>query len=237
MSGADVGPKQAKTRGRIETVMMSDGVAIDCYRTTAVGERVGGLVLIQEIFGLTDHIREQCDRFADAGFDVIAPAIFHREAPGLDLGYSEADIAEAIRLVRSHAIDRAVADAAQCVALLRDDGPVFMTGYCYGGSITWLAACSDMGLTAAAGYYGSLIPSRAALVPVCPTIIHFGREDAEIPLVAVEDFASARPEVDVLLYPAGHGFNSDRRLDYHRESADLAFERTVTHFRSAAARA
>jgi len=232
MSGAGTDPNGVSQRGRLESVTMDDGVAIGCYRSPAVGERIGGLVLIQEIFGLTDHIREQCDRFADAGFDVIAPAIFHREAPGLNLGYGEADVAEAIRLVRAHPIDRALADAARCVALLGQEGPVFMTGFCYGGSVTWLSACSDIGLTAAAGYYGSLIPSRSALTPLCPTILHFGMEDAEIPLADIEAFALARPDVEVLLYPAGHGFNSDRRQDYHRESAVLAFERTVSHFKS-----
>lgn len=222
-----------KLHGRTEIVVMSDGAAIECYRSPAVGPRVGGLVLIQEIFGLTDHIKEQCDRFAAAGFEVLAPAIFDREAPGLCLGYGEADVAEAIRLVRAHSSDLAVADAADCAALLRVDGPVFMTGYCYGGSVSWLAACANIGLAAASCYYGSLIPSRSHLEPTCPTIAHFGREDGEIPMSDVEAFISTRPEVGVFLYPAGHGFNSDRRSDYDSESAALAFERTVAHFKSA----
>ena len=105
-----------------------------------------------------------------------------------------------------------------------------MTGYCYGGSVTWLAACGDAELAAAAAYYGSMIPSRAALEPRCPVLIHFGREDAEIPTAAVKAFIDARPEVDVRLYLAGHGFNSDRRADYHRESAEAAFAATLALF-------
>jgi carboxymethylenebutenolidase len=168
---------------------------------------------------------------------VIAPAIFDREAPGLDLGYSEADIAEAMRLVRSHPVERTLADAVGCVEVLGEAGPVFMTGYCYGGSVAWLAACSDAGLAAAACYYGSMIPSRASLVPRCPTLVHFGRDDVEIPLESVEAFRVARPEVDVRLYPAGHGFNSDRRADHHAESADLAFARTLELFDACSAQA
>ena len=216
--------------GRFEPLVMDDSAAVTTYRVPAQGPRKGGLVLLQEIFGLTDHIREQCDRFARAGYEVIAPAVFDREAPGLDLGYSADDVAEAMRLVRAHAAERTLADAIACADELRAAGPVFMTGYCYGGSITWLAACSDAGLTAAACYYGSMIPARAALEPRCPVLIHCGREDAEIPMPAVEAFTAARPEVDVRLYPAGHGFNSDRRADYHRESAEQAFAATVALF-------
>lgn len=223
-------------QGRFERLTMDDGAEIAAYRVGPNGPRKGGIVLIQEIFGVTKHIREQADRFAAQGYEVIAPAIFDREAPGLDLGYAPGDIEEAMRLVRAHPVERTLADALECVKLLHADGPVFMTGYCYGGSVTWLAAASDAGLAAAACYYGSMIPARASLVPQVPTLVHFGEQDAEIPMSSVEAFIAQRPEVDVQLYPAGHGFNSDRRNDYHRESAELAFERTVALFDTHAAR-
>lgn len=217
-------------RGHLESLVMDDGARIGIYRVKPEGPRKGGIVLLQEIFGLTSHIKEQCDRFAAAGYEVVAPAIFDRQAPGLDLGYDAQSVAKAIRLVKAHPLDRALADAICCVEVLRDAGPVFMTGYCYGGSVTWLAACSDAGLSAAACYYGSLIPANADLVPQCPTLIHFGERDAEIPIPAVEAFRATRPDVEVRLYPAGHGFNSDRRADFHAESSDLAFARTVALF-------
>lgn len=222
--------QHAADHGSFEQITMDDGAHIAAYRVRPDGPRRGGLVLLQEIFGLTRHIREQCDRFAAAGYEVIAPAIFDREAAGLDLGYDPDSVAEAIRLVRAHPVERALADALGCAALLREAGPVFMTGYCYGGSVSWLAACSEAGLAAASCYYGSLIPSRATLLPQCPTLVHFGLNDPEIPMPDVEVFIAAQPQVDVQLYPAGHGFNSDRRADYHRESAERAFERTLALF-------
>ena len=226
----------AKDQGRFERLMMDDGAEIAAYRVGPNGPRKGGVVLIQEIFGVTTHIREQCDRFAQMGYEVVAPAIFDREAPGLDLGYRPEDVAKAMALVRSHAVERTLADAIACVALLQAAGPVFMTGYCYGGSVTWLAAGRDVQLAAAACYYGSMIPARAGLEPRCPTLVHFGRRDAEIPMSSVETFMAERPEVDVQLYPAGHGFNSDRRADYHHESAELAFKRTIALFDAHSAR-
>lgn len=223
-------------QGRFERITMDDGAEIAAYRVGPDGPRKGGIVLIQEIFGVTEHIREQCHRFAATGYEVIAPAIFDREAPGLDLGYQPEDVAEALRLVHAHSVERTLADVISCVGLLKADGPVFMTGYCYGGSVTWLAACSEAGLAAAACYYGSMIPAHAALLPRAPTLVHFGEHDAEIPMSGIEAFVAARPEVDVQLYPAGHGFNSDRRSDYHRESAELAFDRTMALFDAHAVR-
>jgi carboxymethylenebutenolidase len=115
---------------------------------------------------------------------------------------------------------------------MKDKGPVFITGFCYGGTVTWAAACRCEGLAAAAGYYGAQIPAMAGETPKCPTILHFGKHDSSIPMEGVEKVKAAHPEVPVYLYDAGHGFNSDRRTDYHAESAQLAFERTLAHFES-----
>ncbi|MBB3695630.1 dienelactone hydrolase family protein [Sphingomonas sp. BK580] len=221
--------------GRLVDLTATDGAPIAAYHVEAQAPRRGGLVLIQEIFGLTTHIREQCDRFAREGYDVLAPAIFDREAPGLDLGYAPEEVAEAIRLVRAHPLEQTLTDADLCIEQLAAAGPVFMTGYCYGGSASYVMACRSTRLTAAACYYGSMIPSRAHERPLCPVLVHFGREDVEIPMDAVEAFRDARPDVEVQLYPAGHGFNSDRRDDYDAASARLAFERTLAFFDAASA--
>ncbi|MFG1466387.1 dienelactone hydrolase family protein [Xanthobacter sp. DSM 24535] len=216
--------------GNLVAFVGADGAQLAAYHVPAQGAWRGGLVLIQEIFGLTTHIREQCDRFARHGFEVLAPAIFDREAPGLDLSYSAEDIAQAMRLVHAHSFEQTLSDVERCVDWLASSGPVVITGYCYGGSAAWATAVRSDRLVAAACYYGSMIPSQASNVPRCPTLIHFGRNDAEIPLGAVETFTRARPDVDVQLYPAGHGFNSDRRDDYHGPSSELAFERTIALF-------
>lgn len=222
------------TRGETSPLTMSDGASIGVYRVQPVGARRGGLVLVQEIFGVTEHIREQADAWADAGYEVWAPALYDREAPGLQASYSPEDVQMAIRIARvEHPFATSVADTQTCIdALAARGGPVFITGYCYGGSVSWAAACRCSGLAAASGYYGSMVPALVGETPRCPTILHFGRHDQGIALEGVETVRAAHPGVAVYLYDAGHGFNSDRRADYHAESARLARERTLALFRS-----
>lgn len=219
--------------GKMTSMTMRDGAAIGVYHVEPPGARRGGLVLIQEIFGVTDHIREQCDVYAAEGYEVLAPALFDREAPGLQASYSPEDVQSSLRVARElHPFDQSVADVQTCIDSLKDKGPVFITGYCYGGSVTWAAACRCTGLAAASGYYGGMIPKMAEETPRCPTILHFGKLDKGIPLDGVEAVRARHPEVEVYLYDAGHGFNSDRRGDFHDESATLSRARTLALFRA-----
>jgi carboxymethylenebutenolidase len=221
------------TRGSMTQMTMSDGASIGVYHVQPVGQRRGGLVLIQEIFGVTLHIKEQADRYAAQGYEVMAPAIYDREAPGLQASYEPEDREKAVKIARElHPFALSVKDTQTVIDALKDKGPVFITGYCYGGSVTWAAACRCTGLAAASGFYGSLVPQFAAETPKCPTILHFGRLDTGIPLEGIEKVKAAHPEVPVYLYDAGHGFNSDRRKDYHAESALTALERTLALFQS-----
>ena len=215
-------------RGRMIRMRMSDGAEIGVYHVEPKGERRGGLVLIQEIFGVTEHIREQCDLFADEGYEVLAPALYDREVPGFEASYSEEDVQRAIQVARQlHDFEVSLKDAQTCIDVLKAKGPVFMTGYCYGGSVTWAMAARSGDLAAASGYYGGMIPTMANLEPKCPTILHFGAHDHGIPMAGVQRVAELHPEVAVHVYDAGHGFQSDRRTDYHEPSAKLARERTL----------
>jgi carboxymethylenebutenolidase len=219
--------------GQMISMTMGDGATIGVYHVEPAGPRRGGLVLIQEIFGVTDHIRDQCDRYAADGYEVLAPALCDREAPGLQASYEPEDVQAALRVAREqHPFDQSVADVQACIDRLKDKGPVFITGYCYGGSVTWAAACRCTGLAAASGYYGSMIPKMVDETPRCPTILHFGRKDKSIPLDDVEAVRAKHSSVDVHLYDAGHGFNSDRRADFNDECATLARARTLALFRS-----
>ena len=220
-------------RGRMIRMRMSDGAEIGVYHVEPKGERRGGLVLIQEIFGVTEHIREQCDLFADEGYEVLAPALYDREVPGFEASYSEEDVQRAIQVARQlHDFEVSLKDAQTCIDALKARGPVFMTGYCYGGSVTWAMAARSGDLAAASGYYGGMIPTMANLEPKCPTILHFGAHDHGIPMAGVQRVAELHPEVAVHVYDAGHGFQSDRRTDYHEPSAKLARERTLALFRA-----
>ncbi len=221
------------TRGSMIEMTMADGAEIGVYRVEPSGVRRGGLVLIQEIFGVTDHIKECCDSFADEGYEVLGPALYDREAPGFEASYSPEDIQKAIKIARGeHPFEQSIADTQVCINALKAKGSVSIAGYCYGGSVTWAAACKCDGLAAASGYYGGNIPQMAEWQPKCPTILHFGRHDHGIPMEQVERVQALHPGVKVYIYDAGHGFNSDRRTDYNPGAAKLARERTLELFRA-----
>ncbi len=222
--------------GEMTKMTMGDGADIAVYRAPAVGRRRGSLVLIQEIFGVTDHIREMADAFAAEGYAVLAPALFDREHPGFECDYTGAEFERAIELARKiHPFEQSLADAGRCIdqfAAEADDAPIFIAGYCYGGSVAWRMAQTDARLSAASSYYGSMVPTIFAdTAPLCASIAHFGRFDAGIPMDGVEALiARQHPTAQIFVYEAGHGFNSDRRKDYHEPSADLAWERTLGLF-------
>ena len=219
--------------GKMIEMTMADGATIGVYHVPPSGERRGGLVLIQEIFGVTEHIQELSDGYAADGYEVLAPALYDREAPGLQASYTPEDVQKAIKVARElHPFALSITDTQTCIDALKGAGPVFITGYCYGGSVSWVAACRCEGLAAASGYYGSLVPQFAAETPKCPTILHFGARDAGIPLEGVRKVEALHPEVGVYIYDAGHGFNSDRRTDYDAEAARLGRERTIALFRA-----
>jgi carboxymethylenebutenolidase len=211
---------------------MSDGAEIAVYHAEPTGHRRGGLVLVQEIFGVTDHIRSLCDGYAADGFEVLSPAVFDREHPGFEAEYSGDGFARGVELAsKLHPFDLTLADVQTCIDTLADKGPVFVVGYCYGGSVAWKAATQLRNVAAVSGYYGSMIPDAADEEPKVPTILHFGKKDDHIPLAGVEKvIAKDWPNATVYLYDARHGFNSDRRDDYDAESAKLARQRTLDLF-------
>ncbi len=222
-------------KGRMREQTAADGARIQHYHVApedvAPGQsRKGGLVLIQEIFGVTDHIKELCDGFAADGYEVIAPALFDRMEPGFTASYSPEDIERSRTLAGRVDWTGVVADVSASVAALAPRGPVFITGYCFGGSVSWVAACRVPGLSAASGYYGRLVIEFVEEMPKCPTILHFGTRDATIPMEWVRQIEATHPEVPVHIYEADHGFNSDRRDQFDAQCAALARTRTLALF-------
>lgn len=217
--------------GKMIFMTMSDGKAVGVYRALPQGVRRGGLVLIQEVFGITGHIKAVSDSYAAEGYEVLAPSLFDREAPGFISGYSAEELSKAAALAYGAPLDQRVADVQVCVDALKNKGPVFIVGYCYGGSVVWAAACRCTGLAAASSYYGKLAPEMADEMPKCPTICHFGKTDASIPMDGVEKLRAKHPEVAVYVYDAGHGFNSERPTHHDEAAAKLARARTLELFR------
>ncbi len=218
--------------GEMTRMTMADGVEVGVYHAQPVGERRGGLVLVQEIFGITEHIRDMADEYGGDGYEVLAPALFDREHPGFEAEYTGPDFERAVQLARQlHPFEQSISDVQTCIDVLK--GPVFVVGYCYGGSVAWLSTTRLTGVAAASAYYGSLIPQFADEEPKAPVIAHFGRFDHGIPMEGVEQIAAkAWPNAEVYVYEAGHGFNSDRRKDYHEPSAELAKARTLALLRA-----
>lgn len=208
----------------------SDGSEFTAWRAEPAGPRRGGVVVVQEIFGVNGHIRSVCDGFARNGFAAVAPALFDRLRPGVELGYDEAGVTEGRALVGDLGWDAPFLDIWAAAKALRADGKVGVVGYCWGGSVAWLAGCRlDVGCVSA--YYGRHIVEFPGEKPRCPAILHFGAQDPLIPRENVEKVRAAHPEVPLHLYEnAGHGFNCDHRPDFRPDAAALALQRTLDLF-------
>ena len=217
-------------------ITMNDGHSMPVYRAPAQDECRGRLVLVQEIFGVTDHIRELCDEYAADGYEVLSPGLFDRQEPGCALGYTGADWDRAVKVAREeHDWEQGLTDTQVCIDWLKaKGGPIFITGFCFGGSVAWRMAQISPDLAAASCYYGGHIATRfAEEAPLCATIAHFGRYDPLVDFAEVEKLIEKQhPTAQIFVYEAGHGFNSDRRKDYHPEFADLARERTLMLFKA-----
>ncbi len=212
-----------------ETIRLtaSDGHQLGAYRADPAGAARGGVVVLQEIFGVNHHIRAVCDRLAAEGYAAVAPALFDRFLPGFESGYSPEDIAEARKHLGALDWDALMRDTAAAADLLRQDGPVATIGFCLGGSVSFLAAARLPDLSAAICYYGGQILRFADEAPRCPTQMHFGEADHAIPVADVEAIRAKRPECEIHLYPAGHGFNCDERASFDPASAKLAWGRSM----------
>ena len=204
-----------------------DGVTIDAYKAEPTGSPRGGIVILQEIFGVNHHIKRVADAYAAEGYLAIAPALFDRVKPGVELGYTSEGIQEGVALQKQTQPADTLEDVEAAVEAAAAGGKVGVVGYCWGGTLAFLAACNLTDVAAAVGYYGGGIASMLEQKPKVPLMLHFGEHDDHIPMSAVEKIRSALPEVPVYSYPAGHGFNCDERGSFHAESAELALSRTL----------
>lgn len=208
-----------------------DGFTLHAYRAEAHGTRRGAVVVVQEIFGVNSHVRNVCDGYARDGYLAIAPALFDRVQPGVELGYSEQDIARGRELKAASPTDKALLDVTAARDAVAGAGNVGILGYCWGGFITWMAAARVAAFACAIPYYGGGMLEASNEKPKCPVLAHFGRKDQHIPEEGVNKFAAAHPEAEVHLYDAGHGFNCDHRGSYDAAAATLARERTLGFLR------
>jgi carboxymethylenebutenolidase len=217
--------------GKTLTLTASDGHKLSAYRADPSGKPKGALVVIQEIFGVNAHMREVCDGFAADGYVAIAPALFDRVQPKVELGYTPKDIEAGRELRGKIAWDAVLKDVEAAITAVAAVGKVGVVGYCWGGSVAWRAATRLKGVAAAVGYYGGQIAPFKDEAPRAAVMLHFGEKDASIPLSDVEAIKKAQPKLPIYVYAgAGHGFSCDHRGSFHPEAHEQARTRTMEFF-------
>ena len=232
--------------GSFQDITAIDDFVFPAYVAQPEVVPVAAVVVLQEIFGVNAHIKAIADSFARLGYLAVAPSTFHRVKADVNLGYTPADIdkGKALKAAAEAIAPQVMLDVQAAIdfadtlmdekrsAQVSKRGKVGIVGYCWGGLLTWRAACTLTGLSAAVPYYGAgmTVDAELARHPRCPVLVHFGEHDASIPPDTVRAFAAAQATVDVQIYPANHGFNCDHRGAYNAPAAELALKRTLAFF-------
>lgn len=210
--------------GGVIDLAAADGFAPHAYLAEPEGEPRGGIVILQEIFGVTDHMRRVADLYAGHGYRTLAPALFDRLERDCVISYD--DIERARDTMMRLDPKTVLVDIAAAIEAARCGAGVATIGYCWGGTQSYLAAAS-LGIEAGVSYYGTRIAQNLDQVPTCPFLFHFGRDDHLVPMEDVEKIRARNPEGEIHVYEAGHGFNCDERPSFHAPSAELALSRTL----------
>ena len=218
--------------GETITLTAADGQSLGAYIARPTTTPRGGVVVVQEIFGVNAHIRSVCDRYAKAGYLAIAPAIYDRIERDVQLGYTPEDIARGRDIRGKCAMEDVMLDISAAIDAIAEAGKICIVGYCWGGTIVYVAACRLGGkLSCGAGYYGGQIIPYLHEKPAVPLILHFGELDASIPAADIERIRAAHSDTIVHVYEgADHGFNCDHRKQYNADAARLAERRTLDFF-------
>ena len=202
---------------------------IGAYLAKADGVPRGGIVVVQEIFGVNAHVRAVADGFAALGYTAIAPAFFDHVETGVELGYGDDEFKRGRALVGQISFDRAIEDVASAAESIKSAGRIGVVGYCWGGTVALLAA-TRLALPAVS-YYGARNVAFLGEKPRAPVQFHFGEKDSSIPPEAVQKHREAYPEMEVFTYPTGHAFNRDvDPSHYDGPSARLALDRALAFF-------
>jgi carboxymethylenebutenolidase len=217
--------------GKMIELTAADGHKLAAYRAEPAGKPRGGIVVIQEIFGVNSHVKSVADGFAADGYLAIAPAMFDRVQRGFDVGYTPEDIAKGRELRPKISLDWAMKDAQAAVNAAAGAGKVGIVGYCWGGFVAWMASARVSGLACAVPYYGGGILDNTDIEPKVPVMGHFGEKDSMIPVDGVKKLAEKHKKHQIFIYAADHGFNCDQRGSYDAPAAKQARERTLAFFR------
>lgn len=214
--------------GETINIATAETHCISAYLSKPVGAPRGGIVVVQEIFGVNDHMRSVADGFAEQGYTALAPASYDHVETGVELAYDKAGMDRGLALAREVGVDRAVQDVASAAQAISSAGRIGVVGYCWGGTVAFVAGMR-LGLPAVS-YYGSRNVKYLGEPVSTPLMFHIGENDHSIPPEAVERHRKELPDAEVFTYPAGHGFNCDQRAGYDGPSARAARKRTLAFF-------
>ena len=217
--------------GKMIELTASDGHKLAAYRADPAGKPRGGIVVIQEIFGVNSHIKSVADGWAADGYLAIAPAMYDRVQKNYETGYTQDDIQAGLKIMQGLDWNNTMKDVSAAVEAAKTAGKVGILGFCWGGTVAWVAAARVSGLAASAPYYGGGIPNFIGEKPKVPVMFHFGEQDQNPTLEQAKKVVAAHPETSAHYYPAGHGFNCDQRGSFNAESSKQARARTLEFFR------
>lgn len=210
-------------------ITAQDGHAFSAYCAKPQGAPRGGLIVIQEFFGVNGHIRRVCDQYAADGYLALSPAIFDRVERDVELGYDEAGMNKGRELRAKLDLADCMLDIQAAIDTAASAGKVAALGYCWGGSLAYIAAARLNGLSCAIGYYGAQIAAHVNETPRIPVMLHYAEKDEYLPQSDIKKVRAAHPSIVIYQYPGTeHGFNCDDRRFYEPKSAAIARERTLT---------
>jgi carboxymethylenebutenolidase len=218
--------------GKMIELKASDGHKLAAYVADPSGKPRGAVVVIQEIFGVNKHIKAVADGYAADGFLAVAPAMYDRVQRNYETGYSQDEIQAGLKVMQGLDWTNTMKDVQAAIDHAKSGGKVGIVGYCWGGTVAWVAAARASGLAASAPYYGGGMPNFIGEKPKVPVMAHFGETDQSPTLEQAKTIAKAHPEIAAHYYPgAGHGFNCSERGSYNAEASKQAYARTVEFFR------
>jgi len=218
--------------GKFIELSASDGHKFSAYLAEPSGKARGGVVVIPEIFGVNSHIQQVTDGFAADGYRAVAPAMFDRVQRKYDTGYSQPEIQAGVAIMQKLDWKQSMLDVQAAIGEAAKAGKVGIVGYCYGGTVSWMAAARSSGLACSVPYYGGGMHGLIKEQPKVPVMANFGETDHSPTLAQAKEIVAAHPEITAHFYPnAGHGFNCDQRGSWNADAAKLARGRTIEFFR------
>lgn len=207
------------------TMTAADGHEFDCFMVQAVGNRKGGLVILQEIFGVTDQLKKVAHRYASEGYEVAIPALFDRQERGAIIPYNQS--AKGKDLMLAATLEQTMADIEATVkALAVHGGGVAVMGFCWGGGLA-IRTAQTLQIAGAVSFYGTRLTNYLDESLQAPVIGHFGTQDTHVTTEMLSAARAHMPEMDVHMYDADHAFANDARAEHDVEAAELAHERNL----------